>query len=119
MDDPVTIARFDDLPWEEPPDDQKRERGLRGKRPVWGEAGFYVQHVSMPPGYDVAPHRHDRDEIFLVLEGSCTLDDGRTLRPNDAAVLHAGHAYGFSVDEEPFRFLVVRAGEATNERVDA
>ena len=39
-----------------------------------GDEGFYTQIVRIPPGFDAPVHSHDHEEVFMVLEGSCTFD---------------------------------------------
>lgn len=56
-------------------------------------------------------HRHGFDELFLVLEGSLTLEvNGKTLvaKPGDHALVPGGAAHRFSnPNPEPARFLCV------------
>jgi quercetin dioxygenase-like cupin family protein len=87
--------------------------GARRKLLASGEGGFYSQYSVMPAGYVVPPHSHDHDELFVVLEGSCTLEGNeRPLRAHDSIVLRAGAPYGFTCGREGMTFLVVRSGDA-------
>ena len=44
--------------------------GFRKIRPALGVEAFGVNAVVLPPGYESAPHYHDRqEELYLVLDG--------------------------------------------------
>jgi hypothetical protein len=109
--DGAALFPFDSFEW------IQQNPHLRGKRPVQGDGGFYLQHVVMEPGYEVTPHHHSMDELIVVLEGGCEFGPDRIpLAPHDSAVLKAGHDYGFVVGPHGMRFLIVRNGPATNSR---
>ena len=82
----------------------------------WREGGFFSQYSEFPPGYAVPLHRHDHDEMIVLLDGSCTMSDGRALGTHDWVVLTAGFEYGFTVGEDGMVFLTIRAGRATTTR---
>lgn len=108
----ATVFAFDDLPWQERPG-RTGTAVLRGKYLAQGEGGFYVQHVEMPPGYEVAPHSHTQSEVIVILDGGCSFGPDRLeLGRYDTAVLLADHEYGFDVGNDGMRFLIVRQGEA-------
>ncbi len=87
--------------------------GARRKYLARGEGGFYSQVSWFPPGYTVPPHRHDHDELIVVVDGSLTLlGDGPTLGPLDSMVLEAGHEYGFTAGASGMTFVTVRTGPA-------
>jgi quercetin dioxygenase-like cupin family protein len=87
--------------------------GARRKYLARGEGGFFSQVSWFPAGYTVPPHRHDHDEMIMVLDGSLTLlGGGRTLGRHDSMVLEAGHEYGFTAGEDGMTFLTVRTGQA-------
>lgn len=89
--------------------------GARRKLLARGESGYFSQYTSMPPGFEVPPHSHSHDELFIVLSGGCRLmTDGRSveLRARDSAALAAGHEYGFTVGSDGIEFMVVRPGDA-------
>ena len=117
----AAVFAFSDIDWETPeqaPDGLRElsekgwSQGARRKFMTGGEGGYHVQHSYMPPGFEVPPHRHDHDELFVVLEGSCRLSDGRWLTDYDMAVIDAGQEYGFEVGPVGLRFVVVRQGQA-------
>jgi uncharacterized cupin superfamily protein len=107
---------FDRIEWEVP----KAETGapvatrenVRRKLLSWGDANFWVQHVEMKPGHRVAPHSHSLDELIVILDGGCKIDDGPELHRNDSAVLRANQEYGFTVGPQGMNFLIVRTGDA-------
>ncbi len=89
--------------------------GARRKRLAEGEAGYFSQYTTMPAGFEVPPHSHSHDELFIVLSGGCKLStDGKQvdLQARDSAALAAGHEYGFVVGKDGIEFMVVRPGDA-------
>jgi mannose-6-phosphate isomerase-like protein (cupin superfamily) len=115
------LYRFEDLPWLHAQNvgrDEQRD-GMRGKRPVWGDGGFFLQHVEMEPGYEVKAHSHSHAELLVVLEGGARFDDGTTVTANDTAVIDADTVYGFTVGPDGIRFLIVRGADAVNTRAGA
>lgn len=94
-------------------------KGARRKRLARGECGYFSQYSVMPPGFEVPPHSHSHDELFIVLSGSCTLiggpADGLELGARDSAALAAGREYGFRVGAQGIEFIVVRPGEARSD----
>jgi uncharacterized cupin superfamily protein len=119
----ATFLHFDDIDWagagaavpNAPKElvEAARTTGARQKRMATGLSGFYMNHNVMPAGFTVPPHVHDHDELIVILEGGCTvLDGGPTMTANDAVVIRAQHAYGFTCGPEGMRFLTIRTGEA-------
>jgi len=118
----AVFRHFDEIDWavESPAAtpaaliDAARATGARRKRMVTGEAGFFMNHSDLPPGFTIPPHVHDHDELLVVLEGGCTiLGGGPTLAANDAVAIPAHHEYGFRCGPEGMRFLTIRTGEAS------
>jgi quercetin dioxygenase-like cupin family protein len=124
-DEPLGPAFFlvDELPW---PDEaaaptapkelveQAQRLGAKRKYLARGEGGFYSQYSVFPAGYTVPPHRHDHDEMIILLEGSCTLlGGGPELRAHDSMVLHGGYEYGFTAGDDGMTFITIRPGVAT------
>jgi quercetin dioxygenase-like cupin family protein len=106
-DEAAAILAFAAIPWAD------EYEGARRKRMATGQAGFYMNHSEMPPGFTVPLHTHDHDELITVLTGGCTLlGGGPALGPRDAVVLRAGHEYGFTCGPEGMTFLTIRTGEA-------
>ena len=89
--------------------------GARRKFLARGEGGFFSQYSEFPPGYAVPLHRHDHDEMIVLLDGSCTMSDGRALGTHDSVVLTAGFEYGFTAGEDGMVFLTIRAGRADHD----
>jgi quercetin dioxygenase-like cupin family protein len=91
--------------------------GARRKRLAQGEIGYFSQYTTMPAGFEVPPHSHNHDELFIVLSGGCRLSTGGEvvdLTARDSAALAAGHPYGFVVGDEGIEFMVVRPGDANS-----
>ena len=83
--------------------------GARRKYLARGEGGFFSQVSWFPAGYTVPAHRHDHDELIMVVAGSLTmLDGGPTLGPLDSMVLSAGHEYGFTAGPEGMTITTIR-----------
>lgn len=121
-DAPATFLHFDAMDWADEraggaPAELVAEAerlGARRKKLATGQAGFFMNHSVMPPGYTVPAHTHDHDELIVVLEGGCTvLDGGPSMGPNDAVVIRGGHRYGFTCGPEGMRFLTIRTGESS------
>jgi quercetin dioxygenase-like cupin family protein len=90
-----------------------RETGARRKRMATGQAGFFMNHSEMPAGFTVPTHTHDHDEMLVIMEGGCEiLDGGPTLGANDAVVIQANHAYGFTCGPDGMKFITIRNAEA-------
>ena len=75
---------------------------IRGHgKEVLGEelgTGASLIFVNAEPGRGASLHRHDYDEIFVVLEGEATMlggEDGLKLYGGDVAVVPAGQPHGF------------------------
>ena len=110
MSDATTVIRDADVAWDEPlknasaghrPPAELVERakrtGARRKKLVRGEAGFYLNRSSMPPGFRVPVHSHDHDELLVVTAGGCAFDgDLGSLGPGDSIVMRAGTRYGLT-----------------------
>jgi quercetin dioxygenase-like cupin family protein len=93
--------------------DEARRAGAKRKFLAQGQGGFYSQLSVFPSGYTVPMHRHDHDEMIVVLEGAATmLEGGPTLTVHDSMVLHGGYAYGFTAGPEGLTFLTIRTGAA-------
>ena len=116
----TSLFRFQDSEWRVPVSpgtdaDEAAEAGRRGVRRrllAQGESGFYVQIVEIPPDFDAPAHSHSHAEIFMVLDGACTVN-GEELGRYDMAVIPAGADYGFRSGPDGLRFLVVRGGAAS------
>jgi quercetin dioxygenase-like cupin family protein len=93
--------------------EQAQRLGARRKFLARGEGGFFSQYSEFPAGYTVPGHSHDHDEMIVVLEGSCTMSDGRVLGTYDSVVLHAGFEYGFTAGPDGMVFLTIRGGRST------
>jgi quercetin dioxygenase-like cupin family protein len=90
-----------------------RASGARRKKIVRGECGFFMNRSVMPANFRVPEHRHDHDELIVVLSGSCSFDDGLAeLGAGDSIVIRANTHYGFTCGGEGMDFLTIRTGEA-------
>jgi quercetin dioxygenase-like cupin family protein len=115
----TTTYRFGDLDWHIPVSPgvdpalaaEAGRLGVRRKLLAQGDSGFYTQIVQIPPHFESPAHSHDHAEIFMVLEGDCTVN-GQQLEPYDTTVIPSGVEYGFVSGAEGLRFLVVRGGAA-------
>ena len=116
----TAVYRFDEMEWHVPVAQgtdpaaaaEAGRKGTRRRFLAQGDSGFYAQVVEMPPGFEAPVHSHDHAEVFMVLDGSCTMNGDR-MGPCDMAVIPANGAYGFTAGPDGLRFLVVRTGEAS------
>ncbi len=116
----TAVYRFDDMEWHVPVSegtdmekaDQAGRQGVRRRLMAQGESGFYTQVVDMPPNFEAPAHSHSHAEVFMVLEGSCTMN-GEPLCQYDTTVIPEGGVYGFTAGPEGLRFLVMRGGKAS------
>ena len=120
----VRVTRSAEAAWSSPrlpeglSDDQLARAGqVRRRALADGDGGFFASHVVMPPGLVTDPHHHDHSELMVVLRGSMAFHDGdqtAVLTEHDAAVIDAGHVYGFTVGDEGVEFLLVRTALSTS-----
>ena len=120
------IYRFEEAEWHVPTAPgtdpaQAAEAGRQGaarRLLAQGDHGFYTQVVRLPPGFEAPVHSHDHEEVFMVLDGSCTFDDEPMSR-FDLTVVGANEPYGFAAGPDGLSFLVVRRGAASFAAVDS
>jgi quercetin dioxygenase-like cupin family protein len=127
---PPTVLHYDKVDWDDPtrggvaPPKElvkaARKTGARRKKVARGEAGFYMNRSTLPPGFRVPAHSHDHNELMVVLRGGCTFDDGvGELGPDDSIAIHGGFLYGFTCGADGMEFLTIRTGEASVDLVKA
>jgi hypothetical protein len=126
--DEPTFFLLDEVPWPDatggggresapapPPElvEAARRTGARRKYLATGEGGFHSQYSEFPAGFTVPFHRHDHNEMLVVLEGGATmLGDGAALGPHDSMVLIGGYEYGFTAGPTGMKLLTIRTGAA-------
>jgi len=104
--------------------EEARRRGGGGRKILaTGEGGFHSTYSEMPPGYTMPAHRHDTDEIVVVLDGSCTFSagsgaDARVLGARDSVVLPAGRVHGFACGPDGLKLLTIAREPYATELVD-
>lgn len=117
---PRRVYRFEEAEWHTPvaPGTDPAQAAAAGRRGAarrllaQGDQGFYTQVVRLPPGFEAPVHSHDHEEVFMVLEGSCTFD-GEPMSRFDLTVVGANEPYGFVAGPDGLSFLVVRRGAAS------
>jgi quercetin dioxygenase-like cupin family protein len=110
------VFKYDQTPTTNPDEGSGvPSRGIQRKALAKGERGFFLNSSWMPAGLRIEPHRHNENELIIVLEGGCVLDNGTEMAPFDAVVIPSGETYGFTVGEDGIRFAVVRMGDASIE----
>lgn len=82
--------------------------GARRKYLARGEGGFHSQISWFPAGYVVPVHRHDHDELIMVLAGSLEVEGGPTLGAHDSVAIEGGHEYGFVAGPDGVTFTTIR-----------
>jgi quercetin dioxygenase-like cupin family protein len=65
----------------------------------------------------MAMHRHDYDELVVVLAGGCQWSDGRALAAEDSVVIPAGVVHGYTCGDDGLRLLTVARGPFRTELV--
>jgi quercetin dioxygenase-like cupin family protein len=99
--------------------DEADRRGGGGRKLLAsGQGGYHSTYSTMPPGYTMPRHRHDGDEMVIVLEGSCTMDGGGPeLRAHDSVVLPSGSVHGFTCGPDGMKLLTIAHGPYGTELV--
>jgi mannose-6-phosphate isomerase-like protein (cupin superfamily) len=76
-----------------------------------------MHYVELPPGGEVAPHTHDRVEVYLFLTGRArvmTGDEIEEVTTGDVAYAPIGVPHGIKViGSEPLRFYAFNAPPAS------
>jgi quercetin dioxygenase-like cupin family protein len=86
--------------------------GAKRKMLAAGETGLFVQYSDLPANYRIEPHTHSHGEVIVVLGGSCTVDGGSEMLPNDTVCISAETRYGITCGSEGMQMLTIRAGDA-------
>jgi mannose-6-phosphate isomerase-like protein (cupin superfamily) len=99
--------------------EEARRRGGGGRKLLaHGEGGFHSTYSTMPPGYAMVPHRHDHDELMVIVAGGATFGDGgRLVGPGDSVVVPAGVVHSFVCGAEGMQLVTVARGPARTELV--
>ena len=113
---------YDEMDFDKPPKvksekirkmiEQTDVDGLKRKKILRGQGGFFMNRSVMPPGFRVPEHSHSHSEFIMVMKGGCTFDDGTVLTQDDTIVINAHYRYGFTMGDEGMDFVTVRTGEA-------
>jgi quercetin dioxygenase-like cupin family protein len=94
----------------------KRQGGGGRKLLAKGEGGFHTTYSVMPPGYAMAPHRHDVDELMVVVGGGATFsEDGRRVGTGDSVVVPAGVVHSFVCGADGMQLVTVGRAPARTE----
>lgn len=117
-----------DIPWADdrtpgaiPRDmlDEADRRGGGGRKLLAsGEGGFHSSYSVMPAGYAMPLHRHDYEELVVVLDGGCRWCDGRVLEAHDSVVMSADTVHGFTCGERGMELLTIARGPFRTELVN-
>ncbi len=99
--------------------EEASRRGGGGRKLLaHGEGGFHSTWSVMPPGYEMVPHRHDHDEVMVVIAGGATFrDGGRRVGPGDSVVVPAGVVHSFACGPEGMQLVTVASGPPRTELV--
>jgi quercetin dioxygenase-like cupin family protein len=99
-------------------EEARRQGGGGRKLLAHGQGGFHSTYSTMPPGYAMVPHRHDHDELIVVVAGGATFADGdRHVGPGDSVVVPAGVVHSFVCGAEGMQLVTVARGPAQTELV--
>ncbi|TCM15322.1 cupin domain [Novosphingobium sp. PhB165] len=72
------------------------------------DTSMQLMEMRLAPQTLIAPHSHDNDEIFFIVEGSLHWRD-KALGPGGSLYIPAGTEYSFRVGDEAARLLNFRA----------
>jgi mannose-6-phosphate isomerase-like protein (cupin superfamily) len=112
----VQISKGNEEPWREAPTSTGATRemteGISRRMRARGAQGMFVQDVRYRPGKVVKPHSHTRAQIFYILDGDATFDNGVHFQADDAVEVPARAVYGFTAGDKGCRLLIIRTGEA-------
>lgn len=97
--------------------------GKHGDGSTIAAGGFTLSIMEVPPGQGNAPHTHEVEEVFFVLEGELTVfvedEDGdrvsRTLQPWEMIWCPPGVIHGYVNDTQATVFLQVMLGRGRPE----
>jgi len=100
-------------------EEARRQGGGGRKLLAHGEGGFHSTYSTMPPGYAMVPHRHDHDELIVVVAGGAIFitDGDRRVGPGDSVVVPAGVVHSFVCGTEGMQLVTVARGPARTELV--
>lgn len=120
--------RLDEVPWEDDRasgavpagmlDEADRRGGGGRKLLAAGEGGFHSSYSVVPPGFVMPAHRHDTDELVVVLAGACEWDDGSALEAGDTVIIPAGTVHGYTCGADGMTLLTVAHDAIRTELVD-
>jgi quercetin dioxygenase-like cupin family protein len=98
--------------------DEAELRGGGGRKLLAdGDGGFYSTYSVVPPGYVMAPHRHDYDELVIVLSGGCVWSNGEMTASGDSVVMPRGEVHGYETGPDGMMLLTVARGPFRTELV--
>jgi quercetin dioxygenase-like cupin family protein len=99
--------------------EEARRRGGGGRKLMaQGEGGFHSTYSVMPPGYAMVAHRHDHDELIVVVAGGAAFGGAaRPIGPGDSVVVPAGVVHRFICGPEGMQIVTVARGPARTELV--
>ncbi len=99
--------------------EEARRRGGGGRKFLaTGEAGFHSTYSVMPPGYAMAAHTHDVDEMMIVVGGGASFgDEGRQLGAGDSVVVPAGVVHSFVCGPDGMQLVTVGRSPARTQLV--
>jgi quercetin dioxygenase-like cupin family protein len=127
-DDRPVFFRLTDTPWEDDRrsgavpagmlDEADRRGGGGRKLLAAGEGGFHSSYSVVPPGFVMPAHRHDTDELVVVLEGGCVWDDGSQLGAGDSVLIPAGTVHGYTCRDDGMTLMTVGRGPIVTQLVD-
>lgn len=97
--------------------------GKHGEGSTIPPGGFTLSIMNVPPGQGNAPHTHEVEEVFFVLQGECVVfiedEDGRrlseTLRPWEMIACPPGVIHGYVNETSDPCFLQVMLGKGRPE----
>ncbi|WP_395391113.1 cupin domain-containing protein [Novosphingobium sp. BL-8A] len=108
--DRLTWRKMGDIPmgWMRDHIDPTELEGHLSFHEPGGANRMQLMEMRLKPGTLIAPHAHDEDEIFYVVEGALHWQD-KTLTAGGSLYIPAGTVYSFRTGDTPARLLNFRA----------
>jgi mannose-6-phosphate isomerase-like protein (cupin superfamily) len=106
----LTWRKIGDIPmgWMRDHIDPTELEGHLSFHEAGGVSTLQLMEVRLNPNTLIAPHSHDEDEIYFIVEGSLHWKD-ETLAAGGSLYIPAGTLYSFRTGSEPARLLNFRA----------
>jgi len=101
MPESATLANEEEYPWDVDPQDADRDAKVRWRTLVSADrtpsSGITMGVFEVPPGAEMAPHRHHAQEVYYVVDGEAEVfvnDRWRPVRRGDVVYFPGDAVHG-------------------------